>query len=182
MSDSKPESIQDNSRRIAGVMITLLWLLVLGGGTWLAQGWLDARQAAKAPEWSSDDQGQPTLILKADRYGQFAVDGSANEQKIHFLIDTGASGISIPSSVAEQLNLSRGGAFEVRTANGTGRVFRTRLDKLSIGPFTQYNVTAHINPGMEGDTALLGMNFLRHYELLHRQGELTISSPGQALP
>ncbi len=160
---------------MAGVMIALLWVLVLGGGTWLVQGWLDARQADRAPEWSSDDSGRPSLILKADRYGQFVVTGSANDQDVAFLVDTGASGISIPGSIAETLNLPRGRAFDVMTANGSTRVHRTRIDTLSIGPFTRHDVTAHINPGLEGSTALLGMNFLRHYEILHRGGELTIS-------
>ncbi len=177
MSDSKPDSTHDESHRIAGVMIALLWVLVLGGGTWLAQGWLDARKADKAPQWSSDGSGRQTLVLKADRYGQFALSGSANDEEVLFLIDTGASGISIPGVVARTMNLPQGRPFDVMTANGSTRVYRTQLDKLTIGPFTQYNVTAHINPGLEGNTALLGMNFLRHYELLHRRGELTISLP-----
>ncbi len=162
---------------MAGVMIALLWVLVLGGGTWLAQGWLDARKADRAPHWSSDASGRQTLTLEADRYGQFALNGSANDEEVLFLIDTGASGISIPGVVARTMNLPQGRPFDVMTANGSTRVYQTQLDKLTIGPFTQYNVTAHINPGLEGDTALLGMNFLRHYELLHRRGKLTISLP-----
>lgn len=158
-------------------MIALLWVLVLGGGTWLAQGWLDGRQAARAPKWSSDAEGRPSLTLKADRYGQYSVEGSANRRTVRFLIDTGASGISIPGAVARQLDLRRGRAFDVMTANGTTRVYRTQLDSLDIGPFSQRNVTAHINPSMDGDTALLGMDFLRRYDMLHRQGELTISQP-----
>lgn len=177
MSDSKPDSTHDVSRRIAGWMIVLLWLLVLGGGTLLAQRWLEARQAARAPEWSTESDGRQSLTLKADRFGQFALDGRANGQNVRFLIDTGASGVSIPGSVARQLGLSRGRGFEVMTANGSVRVFRTELDSLAIGPLSRNNVTAHINPAMDGDMALLGMDFLRHYDILHRRGELTISQP-----
>ena len=94
-----------------------------------------------------------------------------------FLVDTGASGISIPDAVARRLNLQRGRSFDVLTANGNARVFATRLDSLAIGPFGQRNVRAHINPSMSGETALLGMEFLRHYNLTQRGGELTISLP-----
>mgnify|MGYP000238379162 CR=1 FL=1 len=179
MSDSKSDSAHDESHRIAGGMIALLWVLVLGGGTWLVQGWMDSRNADRAARWTTDESGQQQLVLKADRYGQFVLDGSTNNRPTAFLIDTGASGISIPGAVADALDLPRGRSFEVMTANGSTRVYRTRLDSLSIGPFTRYDVTAHINPALAGDTALLGMNFLRHYELLHRRGELIISQPAQ---
>ncbi|NND90076.1 MAG: retroviral-like aspartic protease family protein [Granulosicoccus sp.] len=177
MSDSKSDSPRDSARVIAGWMIALLWVLVLGGGTWLAQGWLDERRDARAPRTSSDEQGRQTLMLSADRYGQYQLVGGANQHTVNFLVDTGASGISIPQQVASRLQLQRGRPFQVMTANGSVRVYSTRLDSLSIGPFMQRDVRAHINPAMDGDTALLGMEFLRHYDLLQRDGVLTITRP-----
>lgn len=177
MSDSKPESIHDDARRIAGWMIALLWLLVLGGGTWLAQHWFDARERSRAPTMVVGIDGRQTLVLHADRLGQYLVTGRVNGREVDFLIDTGASGISLPASLADSLSASRGPAFEVLTANGRRRVFATTLDSVSIGPFVRHDVPAHLNPGLQGDTALLGMTFLKHYELLHRGRTLTISGP-----
>jgi aspartyl protease family protein len=117
------------------------------------------------------------VILTADRYGQYALTGGANGVPVNFLIDTGASGISIPGSIASELGLRRGRPFEVMTANGIARVYATTLESLTIGPFTQEDVRAHINPSMDGDLALLGMEFLRHYDLLQRNGTLTINPP-----
>jgi aspartyl protease family protein len=167
----------DATVAIGGWMIVLLWVLVLGGGTLLANQWIKGREAAKLTIWTSADGAAPKLTLRADRYGQYELTGSANGQNVKFLLDTGASGISIPANVANRLNLSRGRSFTVSTANGQVTVYSTQLDNVSIGPFTLENVSAHINPGMDGDIALLGMSFLRHFEMIHRSGELTISAP-----
>lgn len=175
---SQPEKhTTDSAGRIAGWMIAILWILVLGGGTLLAQGWLEKRQALPAAQWKSDAQGGSALTIKADRYGQYLVQGSANNEPIIFLLDTGASGISIPGDVAERLGLIRGQAFDVYTANGSAEVYATELSLLEIGPFRRERVRANINPSMEGNVALLGMSFLRYFELLQRSEELTISNP-----
>lgn len=158
-------------------MIALLWVLVIGGGTFSANQWLKGREASKITVWTQADGVTPTLILRADRYGQYELKGSANGQNVHFLLDTGATEISIPVSVADRLNLVRGRAYPVSTANGQVTVYSTQLDTVSIGPFTLGNVSAHINPGMDGNVALLGMSFLRHFEMNQRSGELTISAP-----
>jgi len=176
-SSHKSELPPDVSRSIGGGMITLLWVLVLGGATLIAQQWLDNRQQARAPSWSDDVNGRPSLSLQSDRYGQYQLTGSANGEDVNFLLDTGASEISIPGDVAERLNLQRGRGYPVTTANGTITVYATQLEEITIGPFRLEDITAHINPSMEGDVALLGMSFLRHLELLQRAGTLTISTP-----
>ena len=175
--DDQTQAPTDASATIGGWMIALLWLLLLGGGTLLANQWLKSRDAAKITVWAESEGGAPKLTLRADRYGQYELKGSANEQEVHFLLDTGASEISLPVNVANRLNLSRGRSYPVTTANGQVTVYSTRLETVSIGPFTLRNVSAHINPGMNGDVALLGMSFLRHFEMIQRAGELTISAP-----
>jgi len=167
--DKLPEDAGD---RIGGWMIALLWVLLLGGGWWLSNQWITGREQARAPLWIESDDPNPALILKANRYGQYQIIGSANENRVLFLLDTGASEISIPISVAERLNLRKGQGYPVSTANGELTVYSTRLDEVTIGPFTMQNVRAHINPGMRGDVALLGMSFLRHFEMIQRSGEL----------
>ena len=158
-------------------MIALLWILALIAGGFVAQGWLDDRDARREGVVMRTGEGQQALVLRSDRYGQYALRGEVNGQEVEFLVDTGASGISIPDSVARQLGLQRGKRFQVSTANGIATVYRTELDSISAGPLLRRNVDAHINPNMGGNTALLGMSFLRHYELVHRNGELSIRLP-----
>ncbi len=153
------------------------WVLALAAGTWVADHWLDSREARRAAVLlESDAQAGEGVKLKADRYGHFVVIGLVNGIKVPFLVDTGASGISIPEALADEIGLVRGLPYRVSTANGTATVYATTLDSLSIGPLKQGYVRAHINPGMT-DTALLGMSFLRHFELVQRDGELTIRQP-----
>ena len=176
--DSDPSDMpSDASTAIGGWMIALLWLLFIGGGTLLANQWLKERKAAQLTVWTEADGVAPKLTLRADRYGQYELTGSANQKDVRFLLDTGATEISIPANMANRLNLTRGRGYPVSTANGQVTVYSTQLDSVSIGPFTLENVSAHINPGMDGDVALLGMSFLRHFEMIQRSGELTISAP-----
>ena len=169
--------VPDTARTIGGWMIILCWVIVLGAGTWTAQRWLNERAMARDGLWVSNESGQQSLLLKSNRFGQYRVKGSANGQEVLFLVDTGASGVSIPQNIATRLGLQRGKPFQVSTANGVTTVYTTSLNSLSIGPLSRRNVDAHINPSMDGNLALLGMSFLRHYELVQRAGELTISNP-----
>lgn len=153
------------------------WVLALAVATWAADQWLDTREARRtAVLLGGGAESGEGVKLRADRYGHFVVIGQVNGVEVPFLVDTGASGISIPEAIAEEIGLDRGIPYSVSTANGTATVFATTLESLAIGPLKQGSVRAHINPGMT-DTALLGMSFLRHFELVQRDGELTIRQP-----
>lgn len=175
-SESK-KSEKDFGSRIAGWMIVLLWLILLAGAALLAQRWLDDRAQAREARLLIDEFGRQALRIPADRYGQYLITAHVNNHSVVFLLDTGASGISIPIAIAEQLQLERGRPFDVITANGMTTVYRTELDELSIGPFSRTRLDAHINPSMPGRVGLLGMSFLRHFRLEQLDGELTISLP-----
>lgn len=176
--NKKPdEHNPDVASRIGGWMIGLMWVLILGGAMLMAQRWIDQRAQEREARVQINAYGSEELLLRADRYGQYLVKGSANDQEVTFLLDTGATGISIPETVAQRLKLKAGSPYKVITANGTIEVYQTELESLRIGPFIRRNVKAHINPSMQGDTALLGMSFLRHFQLIQRSGELAISRP-----
>jgi len=153
------------------------WILVIAVGTWAADRWMknrDARRAAVVLE-AGGSAGEGIKLI-ADRYGHFVVTGYINGAPVEFLVDTGASGISIPERIAIEIGLERGMPYRVSTANGDATVYSTMLDSLAIGPLIEAPIRAHINPGMD-DTALLGMSFLRQFELIQRDGELTIREP-----
>lgn len=161
-------------------MIVLAWLIVLGLGTLLADGWLERRDDARAPRGLVAAGAAVGLELRADRSGHYYVDGRVDGEPVRFLVDTGASAVAIPETLARRLGLARGRPERVATANGPARVWRTTLDSVSLGPLEREGVSAYITPGMSGETALLGMSFLRHYELLQRDGRLVIRDPARA--
>ena len=98
-------------------------------------------------------------------------------KKVDFLVDTGASDVSIPASVANGLGLVRGTPFYVHTANGTITVYRTRLDSVTLGSIRLENLNGSINPNMGGDSVLLGMEFLKRLDFTQSGKELTLIKP-----
>ena len=114
------------------------------------------------------------LVLTRNRQGHYVFDGEINHRKVTFLVDTGATTTAIPGDLERDLNLSRGPSTPVSTANGETTAYLTRLDQLSIGEIEFRDVGATIIPGMGLDEVLLGMNVLRHFELVQRGNELII--------
>lgn len=175
--DRPQNASRDSSRTIGRIMAFGAWAIVLGFGTIMAQRVLDARDQASRPIIGSTVDGSPTLTLSADRRGHFSVETLINGQPVTFLVDTGATSIALPAATAQRLGLNRGRAVEVSTAAGPAIAWTTRLNSLQVGPFQEENVTAVISPDMEGDVGLLGMNFLRHLDLLQRDGQLLLRRP-----
>jgi len=118
-----------------------------------------------------------SIVLKQNKQGHYVASGTINNQPVNFLLDTGATLISIPLNLAQQLNLSLGKSYPVSTANGKVTVFSTNIDSLKIGELTFENLEGNLNPGMKGNTILLGMNALKHLELIQQNNTLTISTP-----
>ena len=114
------------------------------------------------------------IVLIRNRNGHYKFDGEINRQKVTFLVDTGATITAIPGELQQKLGLKAGPATSVSTANGLTTAYLTRLDQLSIGDIELYDVNASIIPGMGVDEILLGMNVLKHFELVQRGNELII--------
>ncbi|TKB53708.1 retropepsin-like aspartic protease family protein [Ferrimonas aestuarii] len=114
------------------------------------------------------------ITLEQNRQGHYVVDGEINGKLVTLMLDTGATTTSIPAHLANRLQLEAGHPYPVSTANGTVTVYRTQVQSLKIGPLTLYNLDASLNPGQQDDTILLGMNALRHLELVQRGQTLTI--------
>lgn len=114
------------------------------------------------------------IQLQRNPYGHYLATGSINNREVTFLLDTGATDIAIPETLAEQIGLSRGPAITVRTANGNTTAYRTRLESVALGEITLYDLNATILTNITGNEALLGMNFLKHFEIIQKDRTLTI--------
>lgn len=116
-----------------------------------------------------------TVKLRQNKQGHYIVEGKLNGYRALFIVDTGASSISIPISLANKMNLSKGYPVRSRTANGEITVYQVNLESVQLGPIIMNGVRAHINPHMEGEAVLLGMSFLKHLVMLQKNGVLTLS-------
>jgi aspartyl protease family protein len=52
----------------------------------------------------------------------------------------------------------------------------TRLEEVSLGGLKATGVTATVLPGMEGEEVLLGMSYLKRFELVQRGNTLTLKT------
>ncbi|MCK5722764.1 MAG: TIGR02281 family clan AA aspartic protease [Gammaproteobacteria bacterium] len=117
---------------------------------------------------------QRVVILKRNRYGHYVTQGEINNHSVTFMLDTGASDISIPDKIAKKLKLSYGQERQYQTANGTITANLTTLESVSIGNIKLQNVRASINPKMDHDEILMGMSFLKYIEFTQRGDTLIL--------
>lgn len=117
----------------------------------------------------------PTAVLNVDARGHFVTMGTVNGQAIRFLVDTGASMISLGAADARRIGLdpARGQAAFVDTANGRVLVSRIKLDSVRVGDIALYNVDALIH-SQDMPVALLGMSFLNRLEMQRNGDTMTL--------
>jgi len=117
---------------------------------------------------------QKEIVLQRNAYGHYVSSGTINNHEVIFLLDTGASDIAIPESVADDIGLNKGQDTIVKTANGITNAYNTHLDSVAIGDIKLYDLNATILTNMTGQEILLGMNFLKHFEIIQKGKSLTI--------
>lgn len=157
---------QDNTTdNIGRTFIWIAWVIALGLFGFLFQDLLDSQHNPNnQPASFIDERGKAEVHLKQNRQGHYLSSGRINDVSVNFLLDTGATSVSIPAHIADKLNLPDQGNYMVNTANGRVKVFKTTIDQLSIGNIFLYNVEANINPGMQSNEILLGMSALKQVE------------------
>jgi aspartyl protease family protein len=119
------------------------------------------------------------LVLKRSRDGHYVFPGTINGRPVSFLLDTGATLVSVPAHLAAELGLRAGAPQQSITANGTVPTRATHLDSLAFGPFDLRDVPASLNPGMADDQVLMGMSVLKHLEFTQRGDILVLRALGK---
>ena len=156
-------------------MIGLSWVGILGLLTLFFSEILDRQyNPNQSIHTSVLSDGAREVILDSSRHGHYVAAGKINDEDVVFLVDTGASFVSVPERLASKIGLVKGVPGIAMTANGNITVYETVLDRVSVGDIVLRNVKGNINPGMRGEEVLLGMSFLRDLTLTHEQGKLSI--------
>ena len=119
----------------------------------------------------------PEVRLQRNRHGHYVASGSINGQAVEFMLDTGATDVSIPASIAEKLGLQRGRAMTYQTANGAITAWQTTVDVIQLGALQLGPIRASINPNDSSGAVLLGMSFLRHLDFSQQGNTLTLKYP-----
>lgn len=117
------------------------------------------------------------ILIPLARDGHYYVDLEINGKSLTLLADTGASQIVFSQSDAADLGIDvtdlayLGTAM---TANGEVRTARVTLGQVTLGPFTDTNVTAFVSQG-EMDGSLLGMSYLSRFDIALRDGQMELA-------
>ncbi|MGE8406557.1 MAG: retropepsin-like aspartic protease family protein [Pseudomonas sp.] len=165
---------QTPGKRAGRVLMVLAWAAALFLATRFFGQW-EEHQANPNSEISSlHGDGYVEVRLASNGQGHFVADGLINGKAVHFLLDTGATDVAIPESLARSFGLVRGAPVTVSTANGRTEGYRTRLDSLQLGDILLRNVRALVVPGLDGEQVLLGMSALKQLEFTQRGGTLLL--------
>lgn len=150
------------------------WIVVLGLLTFYFSRFLEQENNPNQNLSVSQTGNSRQVQLQRNRYGHYVSNGMINNKTVVFILDTGATNISIPEKIAQKLKLRAGISMPVNTANGQIQVYATTLDSVKLGAIELHNISANINPYMQGEEVLLGMSFLKHLDFSQQGDQLLI--------
>lgn len=105
-----------------------------------------------------------TMRIYPDALGMYVVRGSINGQPTRFLVDTGATYVTLSGRKARQLKIDfrEGVQSTAETASAVVPVWQIKLDSVKIGNILVRDVNATVIEGNQPSDVLLGNSFLRH--------------------
>ena len=123
----------------------------------------------------SRDPGSGTVTLERSFDGHFYADAQVNGATVHFLIDTGATGIALNVDDARRAGLAFDPTHpEVVGSGASGAVLGhfVRLNRVQLGLKTVSDTPAIILEG--GDRSLLGQTFLAQFGSVEIHGNMMV--------
>jgi aspartyl protease family protein len=114
--------------------------------------------------------------IVSDAQGMYFVNGKINGAPIGFLVDTGATNVTMSGRQARALNIDfkKGQRGQAQTAASVVEVWRITLNSVSVGDIKLINVTATVIAGNQPGQVLLGNSFLRHTDMQQAGSALVI--------
>lgn len=107
------------------------------------------------------------LKIYPDSGGMYFVNGEINGQRTRFLVDTGATFVTLSGSKAKSLNIDfrKGISETVQTAASMVPAWIVKLDSVTVGGIRVSNVNATVIAGSQPAEVLLGNSFLQHTQM-----------------
>jgi aspartyl protease family protein len=158
MSPPQPQQ----TARLGAVAVAAVWLLV-AAVMYLGFEYLEESRRAKLQPYTL---GSGELVIPRQRDGHFHVKGEVNRQPVVFLIDTGASHVSVSQALADQAGLPAGSPITLQTANGSRAGRLVRAVPVRVGHLVLNDASVSVGlSGLEPRQALLGQSFLKHFDV-----------------
>ncbi len=126
-----PTREHDNAGKFGSGMTIAAWIIVLALATLYFDRFLDQQHNPNQRVDTIDTKDARLVTLQRNRQGHYVTTGEINGAKVQFLLDTGATDVSIPEKIARVLHLQKGPEVEAITANGVVVVYMTMLNNCS---------------------------------------------------
>jgi len=117
--------------------------------------------------------GRQEISIPAARDGHYYLDGAVNGVPLTFMIDTGATYVSVGEDFARKARLPEGITGYFSTANGTveGKIVKDQV--VEAEDFKVSGLSVAVTP-LGGKKGLLGQNFLRRFEVSQSAGVMRL--------
>ena len=122
--------------------------------------------------------GAQRATLAADARGHFFATAAVNGVSLKFIVDTGASVVTIGVDDAKRAGILylSGQRSLMQTANGVAPAYRVKLDTVRLGDITLNNVDGVVVEGNAlGGVGLLGLSFLNRIEMRREGDTMTLT-------
>jgi aspartyl protease family protein len=121
------------------------------------------------------DGGATQIVLTAGSGGHFMSAGAINGKAVRFLVDTGATFVSMGANEAERLGIDyrSGQRGTSNTANGPMASYKVSLASVRLGDVQVYNVEALVGQAPM-DFILLGNSFLTRFQMKRENDMMTL--------
>jgi aspartyl protease family protein len=115
------------------------------------------------------------IVLTAESGGHFMGQGAINGQAVRFMVDTGATQVSMGAAEAERigLNYKSGQLGSTSTANGNVTVWRVKLGSVRVGDVEIYDVDGVVVP-TSMPFVLLGNSFLGRFQMKRDNDQMVL--------
>ena len=120
--------------------------------------------------------GGSQIVITAGSGGHFMTAGAINGRAVRFMVDTGATNISMSAAEAEHIGLDyrNGQRGFVTTANGNAPAYKVRLAEVRVGDVQVYDIEATVVPG-QMEFILLGNSFLTRFQMRRDNDTMTLN-------
>jgi aspartyl protease family protein len=124
-------------------------------------------------------EGAREIVIPVSRDGHYYLEGAINGVPLRFMIDTGATYVSVGANFARAAGLPQGVPGYFSTANGTVEGEIVKDQEVRADAFRVSGLSVAVTPSM-GTPGLLGQNFLRRFEVSQSAGVLRLRLPASA--
>ena len=122
---------------------------------------------------------ESTVVRIPSQRGMFVAHGLINGRIVKFLVDTGASAVTMARPTADRLQIlyrQKGTPVDVSTAAQMSKAWRVKLNSVSVGGIKLEQVDGIVIDTDHDQEILLGLSFLNRLKFSQEQGVVVLEA------